>query len=379
MADTWNSSTGFWSTATDWSDGQVPNGGPVQITSGDTVTITGGTLGEAGGTITNSGTISIDAVFPGQAVYASGLGIVGATVLNGGGKIVLSASGQYNSNFLMGTGGAGSSLENVDNTISGAGIIGDNADYQSTGLNIIQNDAAGVIEGTGTTVALLIEGNTGNGVQSMTLTNNGLIEANSSNAYSQALELDSVILNQSGGGVLLAQDGDVRLSNTTVIGGTLETTGTNLIEIFSDANGTATLDGSGSHPVTITTGSTVDAGNGGKLILDGSIVNQGTIAVDPANYPTVLSIGTTGAPTATLSGGGKITLASSISFIDANVAGAVLDNVNNTISGAGTIGINGEDFDHLDFDERIRRRHRRDQHSDGAHHHRHKSQQSRHA
>lgn len=334
-ANIWNSLSGLWSTATDWSAQTVPNGEAVQIGaasgSPDVVTIAGGTLGLVSGTLVNYGTISIA-----TTNYPSGLGIIGTTVLSGGGQITLSGASETSYNHIAGTQGS-ATLENVDNTISGAEIIGYNGG--STRLDIL-NNSGGMIAGTGKTVALLINGNSGNGLQSMTVTNNGLMEANSSTGYSQALQIDSVVLNQSGGGTLLAANGEVRLSNTTVIGGTLETSGSGLIETLLGSNATATLDGSGALPITITQGSTVDAAIG-EIILDGSIVNHGTIAINPPSYSTAIAVGTAAAPTATLTGGGSVRLANSISFIEANIAGATLDNVDNTISGAGTIGVNG--------------------------------------
>ncbi len=130
----------------DGSTTAVTNSGALQIGDNTALTILG--------SIDNTGTITLDANLGGVS-----LTIGGATTLAGGGDITLSDS----SGNAVG-GASGVALVNVDNTISGAGALGQ-------GELVITNQTAGVIDATGAVNALVI--NTG----ANAVTNDGLIEA----------------------------------------------------------------------------------------------------------------------------------------------------------------------------------------------------------
>jgi hypothetical protein len=116
------------------------------------------------GTINNQGNILLN----GGNGNNSDLEIDSATVtLTGGGTVTLStAGGGGNATILQAAGGL--TLENFNNTIQGAGIIGDN------GLSLL-NDAGGTILANASGQTLTINGGG-------TVTNNGTFQANSGSA-----------------------------------------------------------------------------------------------------------------------------------------------------------------------------------------------------
>ena len=116
------------------------------------------------GTINNQGNILLD----GGSGNNSDLEIDSGTVtLKGGGTVTLStASGGGNAIILQAAGGL--TLENFNNTIQGAGLIGDN------GLSLL-NDAAGTLLANAPGQTLLING-------AGTVTNNGTFQANAGSA-----------------------------------------------------------------------------------------------------------------------------------------------------------------------------------------------------
>ena len=285
-------SGGNWSTAVDWSGSAVPTstddvvidatatgaggytvdvdgadtanslgviaGAIVQINAGETLALAAGTgAGVNAGTVAigDAGTLSAAGTFDNTSLIAvqggadvTALDVSGAALtLTGGGSVALIDGGQ-SSQIAAAT--AGNTLVNVDNTISGAGVIG-------TGGLAVDNQAAGVIDAndadrltldtTGTfTNAGLIVASGGGGLQiaaGTTIDNTGTILANGGNVY-----LDGAV----SGGTLSAPDG------------TLEV----------EANTTATL-----ADVALTGASPLTVNNTGTLNLQGAIANAGTIVV----------------------------------------------------------------------------------------------------
>ena len=210
-------------------------------------------------------------------------------------------------------------LTNVDNTISGAGSIGD----QDLTL---QNDQYGVIDANGASPLTL---NTG----SNAITNAGLIEATSGGT----LDLDSNVTN-TGGTIKAAGAGSiVNLNNVTIAGGALSTgdltdTTNGLIEVGS---GTSILDGS-THAVSVA--GYIQVNTGATLELIGTVDNTGVIDIDgqalpPPTFGSLVIDGPV-----TLNGSGTVMLdGSSDHIVGMPVSGGTLNNYN-TISGAGSIG-----------------------------------------
>src|SRR5262249_11487282 len=134
----------------------------------------------------------------------------------------------------------------------------------------------------------------------------------------------------SGGGSIdaLGAGSIVLLENADLLGGTLTTSGGGVISAIA-----STLDGT--HNTTVNIAGDVVATDGHTLTLAGTINNTGIIAIDASTSATTLSI----SGTVTLEGGGEVVLSdSSFNTIDGSAVGAVLDNLGNTIFGAGSIG-----------------------------------------
>jgi YVTN family beta-propeller protein/adhesin HecA-like repeat protein len=328
--------SGNWSSASNWSTDEVPNGssvnvcindgnsspsqvtlditasvGALYIDSGSSLTISNNNALFTYGNISNAGQIFVSAA-------ANNTFLVSAATISlaGGGTVTLSTTGAGTP--ALSTANGAQTLTNVDNTVQGPGVIGWN------GL-ILVNQAGGVINANSTAGALLIN--------SSGITNQGLLEAtgggtlNLENTYSNA-----------GGRILANGSGSsVELINATVRGGTLTGSGGGIVG--TSANVTATLDGSSQGTLTIV-GNYVGTNNT-VTYLQGTINNTGTIQVNATGNNTFL----TAAAGATLTGGGVVTLTESGAGGNAAISDAngqqTLTNANNTLQGVGVIGWNG--------------------------------------
>jgi|GEM_PF-3449056 len=284
-----------------------------------------------GGGFVNSGTIANVASLLFQSVV---------TTLTGGGQVQLNVPGDSLDTI------GGGSLDNVDNTIVGSGNIAS----QGGGPITLTNGAAGVIDANGA----------GNGIgfqagdmliSGATVVNNGLIESTGTTAPPANTFLDirrGSVVDQSGGGTILAANGAVvYLEQVTISGGTLATVGTGVIDI--GFNNTV-LDGSIS-PLAIKATVNVSAGyttGQYEATLKGAIVNSGVINVAGARQngnQTNLIVDTAGV---TLTGAGSINLvagvATRVGAGTAQIVGAGPGSVlttDNTISGTGGVGADG--------------------------------------
>jgi fibronectin-binding autotransporter adhesin len=279
------------------------------ISTGTTFEMAAGQTVNLNGTITNNGNIFLN-----TASYGITLNIASNTTLTGGGSVTMSNDGGNN----ISTGTPGTTLTNVNNTISGVGNIGN-----GSGLNII-NDASGIIDANVSGGTLYIVPSNGGSTPMGTTTNLGTLEASNGGI----LTVEDTVTNT--GGTIQALTGSTVNLYADVIGGNLATSGTGVIDSYG-----ATLDGTSTHPVTITSGSTVQLLAGETMYLEGSIVNDGIIFGNTSSYGTTLQF----VANTTLSGGGKVTMSNDGSnTIDTNTAGTTLTNMNNTISGVGNIG-----------------------------------------
>jgi hypothetical protein len=249
------------------------------------------------GTITNTGTINLESGGDSTNLIANS-----ATVtLTGAGVISLSDNGQ---NRIYGSAG-GTVIDNVNNTIQGAGQLG-------AGQVVFINEAAGIIDATGTN-ALFINADS--------FTNRGLIEATGTGG----LVIQSVITNS---GTIAAAGGNVSLIGGTIAGGTLVASHGGA---FYTSN--ATLDGSAAA---IVNDAAVTINDNTTLNLLGAIDNVGTITLASSGDATDLVINS---PTVTLTGSGVIHLSDNGQNQIYGASGAdVLNNVNNTIAGSGQFG-----------------------------------------
>jgi hypothetical protein len=273
------------------------NAGAIQVSGGHSDLV----LGQ--GTFSNSGTIELG---NGELLVQAAT----ATTLDGGGQVVL--DGGFGSSIGQVVG----ALNNVDNTIAGGGFI----------TTTLSNDADGVVDANGA-------GGAGLYISNDSITNNGLLESTGG----PGLDIRrGANVDQTGGGRILAANGaSVVLETVQIAGGTLTTTGTGVVLI----EGQTLLDGSASALTNRATIDLISNVNGYSLTLKGAIDNAGTIAVDTGNSTGRVENLIVNPAGVTLTGAGAITLdGDGKGQIIGSQGGATLTNVDNTISGTGTIG-----------------------------------------
>ncbi len=259
------------------------------------------------GLVNNLGSISL-ASFS----YYSQLSTVtvsGTTTLTGGGTVTLVDT--YNSGTTSVVNGtAADTLVNVDNTIRGQGSLG-------SGTLGLVNQSGGTIRAFNGGTLVVSTGKVG-------LTNAGLLEATTG-----TLELHGAIANS--GGRIAATGGIVNLAGGTITGGTLSSSGKGSIHL-------TTLEGL----VSATNATTLFVDTGTTLALAGTIQNTGTLALSGYSYYSQTAVMTVSGTTV-LAGGGQVTMADGYSTgaatqVIGGTQADTLDNLDNTISGVGTIG-----------------------------------------
>jgi hypothetical protein len=270
------------------------------------------------GTLDNAGTLWLDSTGD-----ATSLILEGATnTLTGGGTVLLSDNPN---NRIFGAGGTTDTLINVNNTIEGAGQIGINNGNDPLALT---NGAAGVIDANAATHSLVIE--TGG----PTVFNDGLMEATNTGG----LVIYGDTIDQTGGGKMLASGaGNVYFEvGADILGGTLRGT---LGGEFIVTNGGASFGNSSSSVLTIAAATTVQVADNNNLFLSGTLDNLGTLAENSTGDTTSIILNSA---TVSLTGGGALLLSDSSAnrIFGSGGADETLINVNNTIEGAGQIGIN---------------------------------------
>ncbi len=258
------------------------------------------------GTITNNGTININSVGDNTELQIVG----GAVTLTGGGKVVMT---DKNQNYIFNT-GTGTTLTNVNNTISGSGDIGNNQNL------IFVNESAGIVDAVSSTGhTLTINPGTGTGAGT---TNTGLMEASSGGT----LVLNDTVTN-TGGTITALSGGVVDLAGTDLLGGTLTSTGTGVINGY----GSALLDGTSGHAITLTAGSNLNIPDNQELSAAGTLTNNGTLTINSVGSNTILNV----ASSLTLTGSGTLTMSPHAqNYI---FGGGTLTN-QSTIQGSGVIG-----------------------------------------
>ena len=308
-------------------DGAIRNLGQITVANNSTLLVDG--------TIHNAGTFLVNGL-----ANATQLQIINDTTFDGGGKITLAASVK---NAITESGGS-FTFENVNNIISGAGTIG------GGGL-ILQNDKAGIINATATTALIIsadpsssnagIIESSGTGVLTIQsdLINTGFIEATGKGV----MVLNGPVIDNTNGTVGAMTTG-TRIDVGTIAAGGSAEIDTGTVTIVAGAKlDTLTVAANVPSPTSLTidsatinnAGSVVAADNSSITLSDDTINNSGLISVAAAAKATTLEIG----GSTVLQGGGKVTLTDNIlNAITADGNPAALENVNNVISGAGTIG-----------------------------------------
>ncbi len=283
------------------------------LTNAATVVVEDSTSLALLGTIANTGQISEAATASTASISIGG----SATTLTGKGSVLLSnnAGNQiFGSNVL-------SQLVNVDNTISGAGQLG-----VGTSLGLV-NQAAGIINAN---QALALTLNTTGDV-----VNAGLMEATDTAVGNGGFVVQSTSIDNAAGTIqAVGANAHIDLSNGTIVGGTLSTSGGGVIQTTA----ASVLDGLDDGVLNNT--GTVKVTDSTVLQLLGTINNTGTINLNATTAGnTDLQIGSA---TVTLTGGGHVTLSNNTgNRIYGTVASNRLVNIDNTIAGAGQLGVGG--------------------------------------
>jgi len=284
--------------------------GAIILTSGSTYTGALGTTTTLLGTITNQGNIQLNAGSGSNNFLEMGSNVS----LQGGGTVTLN-NGDNNGRPYLEESGSGMVLTNVDNSINGAGTIGNGAlGFTNASAGTVNADISGqtmVLNGSGA------------------LVNAGLLEASGGGI----LQISSNVANT--GGTIMASSGTVDVG-ATVTGGMLTTAGTGTLQTL----GPAVLD-----TVTITGSSAYTGRLGTTTTLLGTLTNQGNVQLNAGSGSnTNLDI----AGNVTLQGGGTVTLnsgdANGSAFVQQSGGSFTLTNVDNTIEGYGTIGNGGLSF-----------------------------------
>ncbi len=219
---------------------------PVTHNSGDMV-LSDGALLPLSGIIDNSGAIQLDSTGSDTSLEIVQQGIT----LQGGGTLTLSDN---SANAIFGS-DPSVTLTNVDNTISGAGQLGD-------GQMTLVNEAAGVIDGNASGYLLVLD--TG----SNAVMNYGTIEATGGGE----LEIKSDIINA---GILAVAAGSTMLiDNSVANSGTMETSGTLDVSGVVSGTGVIKIDSGAILEFGSASTATVTFANGnattGELVLDDS-------------------------------------------------------------------------------------------------------------
>jgi len=270
----------------------------VTISTGSTYTTAAGATTQLDTSLVNDGTFLID-------------GSAGNAIVNLGSNVTLSGGGAVTMKSNTGTAflrGSGVTLTNTNDTIQGAGNIGD------SGALAIANQATIDANASSQTLNL----SQGGGV----VTNTGTLEATAGGT----LQIFSKVTNT--GGAITANGGTVNIDSATITGGALNATGTNVMETV----GSSDLVG-----VTISTGSTYTTADGATTQLDTSLTNKGTFLINGSAGNAIVNLGSN----VTLSGGGAVTMKSNTGSAFLRGSGFTLTNTNDTIQGSGNIGDSG--------------------------------------
>jgi len=331
----------------------VGAGSQVQLTGG--VSVTGGTLQSSGGgfiqtndgqstfltdvtidgdyfvrdnadagffgtTLTNQGTITIEA-----DANETELEIGSNLMLTGGGTILLTHLDGGNA-AINDEGGAQNRLTNVNNTIQGSGLIGQNN-------MALTNQAGGLIHANVTGETLVLDPGANPTDLMTSFINMGTYRASNGGILRLTGSFGGDFDNTGGTIEAVGADSQVQLTNgVSVTGGTLQSSAGGFIQT-NVSQSTALTD------VTIN-GDYFVRNNADAGFFGSTLTNQGTITIEADANETELEIGSQ----LTLTGGGTIQMThldgGSAVINDGGGAQNRLTNVNNTIQGSGQIGQN---------------------------------------
>lgn len=290
LGGTLTSGSGFHDIVTTSTFNAVTNQGDIEINAGDVLQISG--------SITNNGEILVN---PTNGAAQTNLHFLDTGALNG--KGILTLNGFSTRAQLSGEPGV-LVTNSANHTIHGHGRI-------STPVindGIINADVAGL-------EIIVTE----------SIQNNNTIQADNNSILE--LSTGSNVI-QAPGAKIAADDGEVELQNTTIIGGSIESSG----------DGVFNVQGGASQLASVTNNASIVVEPGQTLELNGSHTNNELINVNPTNSAAVTTVEIQ--QNITLSGTGKLILGgiSTRSQITSNTGGEVVTNgTDHTISGIGVI------------------------------------------
>jgi fibronectin-binding autotransporter adhesin len=262
-----------------------------------TVTAPNGTAITLLNSIINTGTLALNSTGAGSTLVIGGNG-TGVVNLTGGGAISMGALG---STDYIAASTVGNRLINTNNTIQGAGSIG-GLNMKLTNLSLIDANRAGqtlivnpqIGAGFGVNSGTMRASGGGTlSIQSDITNTGGLVEATAGSMVK--VEGSEV----TGGTVKTTGAGEIRLMSGTITGGSLLNSTTGIIRA---ATGVSRVNNGFDNPA----GGQVIVDNAASLIVQGTLQNAGTIALNSTGSGTSLRI--EGA--VILQGAGKLTLGS---------------------------------------------------------------------
>jgi hypothetical protein len=260
---------------------------------------------EVNGTLTNTGTITVDAGGNSTQLY-----LTGNTTLSGAGTVVLTSTNNQWTGFIDGVSGA---VLTNESTITGWGTIGN-------GTLVLANASNGVINSNVSGGNITLNPYT----SSAASTNAGLMEATNGGT----LTMNNGTWTNTGTIEAAAGSSVVLNSNVSITGGTLESIGTGTV--ISGANQDVFLTG-------LTLAGTFDIQNNNATEINGTITNNGVINLQGGGNTTELYVTTAGTGTATLAGSGSVVLGTGGGNQISGAGGTALI-IGQNISGVGNIG-----------------------------------------
>ena len=305
--------------------------GPL-VNNGYMAPIASGTL-TVSGTIDNNGTIDDGKGAPLILVVGNAANPSSTLTSNQGTGIVsltqpASLITGYNSSSVL-TNGPGHTIEGnlsqIENltTLVNQGTLQGQGTIQNLTVNQGTIDAVSQIPGAEGQGNLVLE-------NLSSITNSGTLEATGAG---NALYLNGLIINNTGGTISGSSGGTVVLNNTTVSGGTMDSSNSNLGFIgFIALAGVDVLDGATHGSLTLPKGATLTAFgvSGSTLTLTGTIENNGTIGDNTGGVGFLnLVVGNAANPSSTLTsdqGTGIVSLTQPASLITGYNSSSVLTN-----------------------------------------------------
>jgi len=255
------------------------------------------------GAIVNAGTISVTG-----SNNPTFLTLNGNLLLSGGGTVTLTDAG----NSRIRAVNSGQTLDNRDNTIQGAGLLGD---------DWLRIENHGIVDANVPGQSLTVDPST-SGAE-----NRGYLRASANGV----LVLNSATYDNSSGVIQARKGCTVKLDGAHILGGVLDTVGAGVIQGHGFQDKSCVLNGAVS---VLTNAGQFVVVDGEETRIRGTIANTGHIAVEGASSRTALTL----SGNLDLNGGGTLMLTGgSNAVVDALVSSQVLRSHDNTIAGNGVI------------------------------------------